>query len=348
MNKQASLRSVSDLEGRGLVPASLREEIEEVARRFSVAVTPGMADLMTGPPAGDPIAAQFVPTEQELLWSPEELDDPIGDEPFTPVRGIVHRYPDRVLLKPLHVCPVYCRFCFRREMVGPEGENLTRSELDAALAYIAGNANIFEVIVTGGDPFILSQRRLRQIMSALAGIEHVGAVRFHTRVPVVAPEIVTDDFVKSLAGPKAVFVALHANHVRELSPAARQACARLVDAGIPMVSQTVLLRGINDTAADLSALFRALVAMRIKPYYLHHGDLAKGTRHFRTTVAQGQDLMRALRGSLTGLAQPTYVLDIPGGHGKVPIGPAYVQRQDDGAYAVTDPQGRLHAYRDAT
>jgi lysine 2,3-aminomutase len=346
MNKHSSFRSVSDLEKRGLVPPSRRNEIEEVARRFSVAVTPAMADLMDGPPGEDPIAAQFVPTERELLWSPDELEDPIGDEAFTPVRGIVHRYLDRVLLKPLHVCPVYCRFCFRREMVGPEGENLTMRELEAALSYIAGNPDIFEVIVTGGDPFILSQRRLRHIVSSLGAIDHVGVIRFHTRVPVVAPETVTEDFVRSLAGPKAVFVALHANHVRELSPAARQACARLVDAGIPMVSQTVLLHGINDTAADLTALFRALVAMRIKPYYLHHGDLAKGTRHFRTTIAQGQDLMRSLRGALTGLAQPTYVLDIPGGHGKVPIGPAYAERTADGTYAVTDPKGKVHAYRD--
>ena len=344
MNTHSSLRSASDLEARGLISKSERIGIEEVARRFSVAVTPDMADLIGGPPQSDPIAAQFVPTKQELDWSPKELADPIGDEAFSPVRGIVHRYPDRVLLKPLHICPVYCRFCFRREMVGPSGENLTKAELDAALAYIAGSKDIFEVIVTGGDPFALSSRRIRQIVAALTAIEHIGVIRFHTRVPVVAPDLITQTFVESLASPKAVFVALHTNHASELTSAAQEACARLINAGIPMVSQTVLLRGVNDTPESLTALFRVLVSNRIKPYYLHHGDLAKGTSHFRTTIAKGQDLMRQLRGTLTGLAQPAYVLDIPGGHGKVPIGPGYVEEGVDGTYQVTDPYGDIHDY----
>jgi lysine 2,3-aminomutase len=187
MNKHSSLRSASDLEARGLVAPAERMAIEEVARRFSVAITPAMADLIAGPPDVDPIAAQFVPTARELVVSPEERADPIGDEAFSPVPGVVHRYPDRVLLKPLHVCPVYCRFCFRREMVGPEGEMLSATELEAALAYIAGNPAIFEVIVTGGDPFALSPRRIERIVAGLSAIEHVGVIRFHTRVPVVAP-----------------------------------------------------------------------------------------------------------------------------------------------------------------
>jgi lysine 2,3-aminomutase len=343
MNKHSSLRSASDLEVSGLVAPDERLAIEEVARRFSVAITPLMAELITGPPAEDPIAAQFVPSARELVFSSDELADPIGDEAFSPVPGIVHRYPDRVLLKPLHVCPVYCRFCFRREVVGPEGETLTSAELDSALAYIAANAAIFEVIVTGGDPFALSPRRIGRIVSALSAIEHVGVIRFHTRVPVVAPERVSAELVESLASDKAVFVALHANHARELTPAAREACGRLVKAGIAMVSQSVLLRGVNDTPEALDELFRALLRLRIKPYYLHHGDLAKGTGHFRTSIAQGQALMHRLRGTLTGLGQPTYVLDIPGGHGKVPIGPGYLEPTQDG-YVVTDPRGQRHDY----
>jgi lysine 2,3-aminomutase len=344
MNKHSSLRSASDLEAAGLVSPLERLDIEEVARRFSVAITPAMSDLIEGPPDQDPIAAQFVPTGHELTWSPDELSDPIGDDAFSPVKGIVHRYPDRVLLKPLHVCPVYCRFCFRREMVGPEGDMLGSGELDAALAYIAGNPAIFEVIITGGDPFALSPRRIGRIVRALSAIDHLGVIRFHTRVPVVVPERVTDELIESLDSPKGVFVALHANHARELTPAARVACTRLVKAGIAMVSQTVLLKGVNATAEELSDLFRALLGLRIKPYYLHHGDLAKGTGHFRTTIAEGQAVMRDLRGTLTGLGQPTYVLDIPGGHGKVPIGPGYLDDGENGP-VVTDPRGTRHDYR---
>lgn len=344
MNKHASLRNAADLEAAGLVSPLERLDIEEVARRYSVAITPAMTELIAGSPGEDPIAAQFVPSVNELVCSPDELVDPIGDEAFSPVKGIVHRYPDRVLLKPLHVCPVYCRFCFRREMVGPEGDSLTSGELDAALAYIAGNPAIFEVIITGGDPFALSPRRIGRIVKALSAIEHVGVIRFHTRVPVVAPERITAELVESLDSPKGMFVALHTNHVRELTPAAREACARLVQAGIAMVSQTVLLKGVNATADDLSALFRALLRLRVKPYYLHHGDLAKGTGHFRTTIAEGQAVMRDLRGTLTGLGQPTYVLDIPGGHGKVPIGPSYLQADEQG-YVVTDPRGGSHTYQ---
>ena len=199
-----------------------------------------------------------------------------------------------MLLKPLHVCPVYCRFCFRREMVGPNGlGTLTEAELDAALAYIARDPRIWEVVLTGGDPFALSSRRLGAIAARLAAIEHVRVLRIHTRVPVVQPHLVSDALVTALKRfCGAVFVALHANHPREFTPEARAACARLVDAGIPMVSQSVLLRGINDDSGTLEALMRAFVENRIKPYYLHQGDLAPGTSHLRTTIAEGQALMR--------------------------------------------------------
>ncbi|HEY2134654.1 MAG TPA: lysine-2,3-aminomutase-like protein, partial [Xanthobacteraceae bacterium] len=261
---------------------------------------------------------------------------------------IVHRYPDRALLKLVHICPVYCRFCFRREMVGPGGRPaLSQAELAAALAYIGSRPEIWEVILTGGDPLVLSARRLRGVVRALASIDHVKVVRLHTRVPVATPERVTADVARALKAPgRASYVVLHVNHPRELTPAARAACARFIDAGIPMLSQSVLLRGVNDDAATLGALMRALVESRIKPYYLHQGDLAPGTAHLRTTVGEGQDLMRALRGRYSGLCQPTYVLDIPGGAGKVPIGPNYISATDrrDSPYEVEDIEGRRHAY----
>jgi lysine 2,3-aminomutase len=263
----------------------------------------------------------------------------------SPVKGIVHRYPDRVLLKPLHVCPVYCRFCFRREKVGPGGEALSAAELAAALAYIRDHTEIWEVIVSGGDPLVASPRRLAALMRALGEIEHVKVVRFHTRVPVVAPERVTPDLVAALTVPgKATWLAIHANHPRELTNDARAALARLADAGIPLVSQTVLLAGVNDDPATLGSLMRAFVECRVKPYYLHHGDLAPGTGHFRTTIETGQALMRGLRGRVSGLCQPTYVLDIPGGHGKAPIGPTFLERDESAGWAVEDFNGRRHAY----
>lgn len=336
-----TLRDARSLTEAGLVPPERLPALEAVAARYAVAITPAVAALIDPANANDPIGRQFIPSPEELVASPGEDPDPIGDDVHSPVEGIVHRYPDRVLLKPTHTCAVYCRFCFRREVVGPEGlSNLTPAQLDAAVAYIAGRPEIWEVIVTGGDPFVLSPRRLGDLMDRLEAIAHVRIVRFHTRVPAVDPEAVTPELVAALKrSTKTVYVALHANHARELTPAARAACARIIDAGIPMLSQTVLLRGINDDAETLAALMRTFVELRIRPYYLHHGDHAPGTAHLRTTLAEGQAIMRALRGTLSGLAQPTYVLDIPGGHGKVPVGPSYV-----GADAVEDPNGAAHPY----
>jgi lysine 2,3-aminomutase len=253
-----------------------------------------------------------------------------------------------VLLKPVHVCAVYCRFCFRREVVG-QGRALSRDQLAAALDYIRAHSEIWEVVLTGGDPLVLAPRRLQEIVAALAAVPHVKVIRVHTRVPVVEPARVTPALVRALkARGKASYVVLHANHARELTPKARAACARLVDAGIPMLSQSVLLRGVNDDAAVLGELLRALVECRIKPYYLHHGDLAPGTSHWRTGIDEGQALMRSLRGRLSGLCQPTYVLDIPGGHGKSPIGPGYLARvggsNGTARYEVEDFNGRRHAY----
>lgn len=336
-----TLRNPAALAQAGLIEQARIPALDAVAARYAVAVTPAMAELIDAADPDDPLARQFLPQEGELIALPMESADPIGDFAYTPVEGVVHRYPDRVLLKLTHVCAVYCRFCFRREMVGPEGSRpLSAAALDKAIDYIAARPAIWEVILTGGDPLVLSPRRLRDAMGRLAAVDHVKVVRFHTRVPVVDPEAVTNELVQALrCGGKAVYVALHANHARELTQTARAACARIVDAGLPMISQTVLLKGVNDDPNSLEALLRALVESRVKPYYLHHGDLAPGTGHLRASIEDGQSVMRALRGRLSGLAQPTYVLDIPGGHGKVPVGPTYLQ--DD---CVIDPAGVEHAY----
>ncbi len=339
----ATLRTIADLAGHGLVRSDDQAALEAVAARYAVAVTPEMARLIDIADPDDPIARQFVPDSRELVSTPNESADPIGDARHEVVPGVIHRYPDRVLLKLTHACPVYCRFCFRREMVGPSSEQtLTPAKLDTALNYIATRPAIHEVILTGGDPFILSARRISHVTQRLSTIAHIQVIRWHTRVPVVDPGRVTPELVAALrAHDKAAFVAIHVNHAREFSEPARRAIARLVDSGIPLLSQTVLLKGINDDPETMAELLRACVANRIKPYYLHHADRAPGTSHFRTTIAEGQALMRALRGRLSGLAQPTYVLDIPGGVAKVPIGPGYLD--NDG---VRDPDGNAHSYVD--
>ena len=323
------------------------DPLNQVAARYAVAITPAMDALINPTDSNDPIAAQFTPDARELYTAPDERADPIGDEPHTPVKGVVHRYPDRCLLKLVHVCPVYCRFCFRREMVGPDGDGmLAGEELEAALAYIENQPGIWEVILTGGDPFLLSARRVREITQCLAAIAHVKIIRWHTRVPAVDPLRVTPDLVAALRAEGATtYVVLHANHPRELTEHARAAIARIVDAGVPMLSQSVLLKGVNDHADTLEALMRGLVEARVKPYYLHHLDKAPGTSHFRCSIAEGQALTQDLQQRASGLAQPTYVLDIPGGHGKASLAAPAVRESDEGCH-VRDREGAWRLYKD--
>jgi len=340
-----SVKSIDDLVSAGLVKAGSEPALDAVAEKYAIGITPSVLELIDPAHPYDPIARQFVPSAAELVTTPEERADPIGDLSHSPVDGIVHRYPDRVLLKAVHVCPVYCRFCFRREMVGPQGlGTLTARQLDMALGYVAAHPEIWEVILTGGDPLVLSPRRLAAIMERLATIEHVRIVRFHTRVPVVEPERINAEMVAALrASGKTTYLAVHANHPREFSAAAKAGLARLADGGIVLISQSVLLAGVNDDVETLAALMRAFVENRVKPYYLHHPDLAPGTSHFRVGIAEGQALVAALRGRISGLCQPTYVLDIPGGHGKADIGASAVAGSD-GCFTVRDWQGNSHAY----
>jgi len=343
-----TLKSPDDLVAAGLVAASRRGELEAVGARYAMALTPAVARLIDRNDPADPIARQYVPDARELVRDPAENSDPIGDALKSPLPGLVHRYRDRVLIKLVSVCAVYCRFCFRREMVGPGAGALGEADFAAALDYVRARPEIWEVVLTGGDPLMLSARRLAETTRALAAIPHVRVLRWHTRLPVAAPERVTKAMAEALTRghDKTVYVALHANHPRELTRQARAACRRLIDRGAAMVSQSVLLRGVNDDADTLEALMRAFVETRVKPYYLHHGDLAPGTAHLRTTVAEGQALMRELRRRLSGLALPTYVIDIPGAHGKVPIGPAYLAERPEGGYEIVDPEGIARAYED--
>lgn len=342
MNKK-TLRTLDTLVQHELINKKNLPDLEQVVEDFSLAVTDQMHQLIDKSDPSDPIAKQFIPSAQENHVSDLEKTDPIGDEVFTKVKGIVHRYPDRCLFMPVHVCPVYCRFCFRKEKVGASGATLTPEELDAALTYLEEHKDIWEVILTGGDPFILKPEYLKTLIEKINEIEHIEVIRIHTRVPVVDPERINPEMIAALKGEKPVYVLLHANHPNEFSPAAIKACAQLVDAGIPMLSQTILLKELNDNIEVLTQLMRCFIRNRIKPYYLHHPDLARGTQHFRTTIGKGQELMKQLRGKFSGLCQPVYVLDIPGGFGKVPVGPNYVTGDED-EYLVEDYLGNVHKY----
>ena len=313
---------------------------QAVTDRYDFRTTPYLESLLRGRATDDPLARQFLPDERELHALSYETADPIGDTPYSPVKGIVHRHPDRVLLKAAHSCPVYCRFCFRREMIGSKGDALVGSELDTAIDYVARHPEIWEVILTGGDPLSLSRRRLADILSRLASIPHVSVLRIHSRVPVLAPRMLDESYARALVQAIPVYLAIHANHPDEITADVAAAVERLAACGIVLLGQTVLLKGVNDDVAVLDSLFRRLVRLKVRPYYLHHPDLAPGTSHFRVPIEAGQALMRALRGQLSGLCLPTYVLDIPGGFGKVPIGPAYVgAKPASGPREVLDHQG---------
>jgi lysine 2,3-aminomutase len=333
------------LEQAGLLTEEEAARLEPVAERYSVALSKSLIDIIRRDPHG-PVARQYMPNALELETSPAERADPIGDDPHSPVRGVVHRYPNRVLLMPLEVCAVYCRFCFRREKVGQEGHGILSAEdMAKALGYIRDTPAIREVIITGGDPFVLSERRLNTIFQALNDIDHVKIIRVHTRLPVADPAKLAEDLYASLARClKPVYVVVHINHADEMTPAMDRAFERLRRAGCILLSQSVLLKGVNDSVMALAALFQGLVERGVKPYYLHHPDLAPGTGHFRVAPEVGQDLVRAVRAQISGLAMPTYVLDIPGGYGKVPIGESHLARTDVGGYAVVDVHGVVHDY----
>ncbi len=291
------------------------------------------------------IARQYIPSAEEAIIAPDELSDPIGDEAHSPVKGIVHRYPDRALYKITNICAVYCRYCFRKDMIGVNADHLKADDHKEALAYLQNTPQIWEVILTGGDPLVLSAKKLRATLDELENIPHIQVLRIHTRLPLSNPQAITNELCEALTRNKALYIALHINHADELTPEVITAIKKLHKTGAVLLSQSVLLKGVNDNAETLEQLFRALVALKIKPYYLHHADYAKGTSHFRTTIAEGQAIMRDLQGRISGLCQPHYMLDIPGGHGKIPLTPPYIAPLENGAYEVTDYQRQKHTYK---
>jgi lysine 2,3-aminomutase len=266
------------------------------------------------------LAAQVIPSIAEASIAAQELADPIGDEVFSPVAGLTHRYPDRVLIKITYQCAVYCRFCFRRHKVSHSEENLSFEALAGAYDYVEKNPQIKELIFTGGDPLVLTDTRLEQHLVRADEIDHLESIRFHTRVPLVLPERVTPTLCERLAQMhKLPWIVIHCNSASELTPAALEAVARLRRAGLPLAAQSVLLKGVNDSEEALEQLFRGLFRNGVKPYYLHYPDLARGTNHFRIPLERAMGMLSGLRGRLPGLALPQLTVDIPGGHGKIAV-----------------------------
>ncbi|KXV26306.1 lysine-2,3-aminomutase-like protein [Gluconobacter japonicus] len=339
-SKRRVLRTPSDLIQAGLAPEAALNTLDAVASQFATAIPPSFQALIEAP--DDPIGRQVIPDARELSTQPYETLDPIGDDALSPIKGIVHRYEDRALLKPLLICPLYCRFCFRREHVGPDGGLLSDTELEDALDWVRTHPAIREIILTGGDPLMLAPRRLQHIVQSLSAIPHIETIRIHSRVPVADPTRITPELLDAMETDRAMWVVAHINHAREMTAEARTAIRSILGRAIPVLSQSVLLRGVNDTEESLEALLRALVTARVKPYYLHHLDAAPGTSHFHVPIEEGRALLARLRGRVTGLAWPTYVLDIPGGKGKVPLGPDYLVAGNDGK--VRSPKGEIASF----
>lgn len=343
--KNKTLRTTDELLKAGYIPEHQKDTLQELAKYYAISIPPAFQNIITHP--NDPIGRQVIPNPAEKIIQSYENTDPIGDDALSPVKGIVHRYEDRALLKPLLICPLYCRFCFRREHVGPDGGILSDHDLEKAFQWIESHPKIGEIILTGGDPFMLSPRRMKLIIARLSSIAHITTIRIHTRVPFAAPERVTDAFLTSLETDRALWVAVHANHAQEFTSESKNALKKILQYGIPLLSQSVLLKNINDNIEALEALLRAFVKARVKPYYLHHLDAAPGTSHFHVPVEEGHKLLQALRGRVTGLAWPTYVLDIPQGKGKVPLGPHYLPQPQTASpeKEIYAPDGHAYKFR---
>ncbi|RUU44009.1 KamA family radical SAM protein [Mesorhizobium sp. M6A.T.Ce.TU.002.03.1.1] len=341
---RAGVRHVRDLDSLPLSPAE-RAAAQAAATRHKVRIPKAYLDLIDWSDPADPIRAQVIPSPEELAEQEGELDDPIADHAFSPVPRLTHRHADRVLLFPTYQCAVYCRFCFRKESLTSIGRGYTREALEPAFAYIEAHPEIREVILTGGDPLSLPDKALAEIHARIEAVPHVRLLRIHTRVPVALPSRVTPGLVRSLQGRLMVTVVTHFNHAREITDAAEQACRTLRQAGFVLLNQSVLLKGVNDTVEVLEELCRELMyRLGVKPYYLHHGDLARGMAHRRTTIAEGQALASALRARLSGICNPVYVLDLPDGGGKVPLGPSYVEAQDGESWRIRGQDGEVRAY----
>lgn len=321
-----------------------KQEISTCLKKFRMAITPYYASLMDADNPDCPIRRQAVPSIKETIILPYEMADPLDEERDSPVQNIVHRYPDRVLFIVTRMCSMYCRHCTRRRMVGEEDEIISDEEIDKAVEYINSHKQIRDVLISGGDPLTMSDDRLEKILAKVRAIDHVEVIRIGTRVPVVMPMRITPELLSMLKKYSPIWINTHFNHPKEITPYSAKACGDIVDAGIPLGNQSVLLRGINDNVDTMKELLTKLVKIRVRPYYLYQCDLSQGLGHFRTRVETGIDIMRNLTGYISGYAVPKFVIDSPHGGGKVPINPEYVISIDDKEVVMRNYSGDIYTY----
>jgi len=321
-----------------------REGVVLAGKKLALAITPYFFNLIDRADPNCPIRRQVVPRVEETTTAPWELTDPCDEDERMPVPGLVHRYPDRVLFLVTDRCASYCRYCTRSRVVSGVGEQHLETDFTAAIEYIRQHTEVRDVLLSGGDPLLLSDERLEHLLSQLRAIPHVEFLRIGSRIPIFLPQRITPDLCAMLKKFHPLWMSIHTNHPREATAEARDACARLADAGIPLGNQTVLLRGVNDDPAVMKSLMHKLLMMRVRPYYIYQCDLVRGTHHLRTSVRKGIEIIEALRGHTTGYAVPQYVIDAPGGGGKVPIGPITVVAHDNQRVLIRNHEGELYEY----
>lgn len=324
-----------------------KADIAECLKQFRMAITPYYASLIDPNDPNDPVRQQCVPSIRETCPCENDMADPLNEDADSPVPHLVHRYPDRVLFLSTLQCSMYCRHCTRRRMVGEEDKAITEKEFERVLKYIRDHTEVRDVLISGGDPLTMSDEKLEHLISEIRKIEHVEVIRIGTRVPVVMPMRITPELTAMLKKYHPLWINTHFNHPHEITPDSRQACERLVDAGIPLGNQSVLLRGVNDNSATMKELLLKLVQMRVRPYYLYQCDMSRGISHFRTPVDTGINIMHDLTGNISGFALPKYVIDAPGGGGKVPVGYNYVISKDDQEVVLENYEGKIYKYPQA-
>ena len=320
------------------------EGVKRASGRLSLAITPYWATLIDPEDPNCPLRRQAVPVISESIISPHEMVDPCAEDRDSPAAHLVHRYPDRVLLLATEQCAMYCRHCTRRRLVGESRESNFPSRFDAAVEYIKSNKKIRDVLISGGDPFILEDEEVESLIQKIRSISHIEFLRIGTRVPVTLPQRITEKLVTMLKNYAPIWISIHFNHPKEITKRCKIACDMLADAGMPLGSQTVLLKGINDRPFIMKKLMHELLQIRVRPYYIYQCDPVRGTQHFRTPVAVGINIMEKLRGHTSGYAVPTYVIDGPGGGGKVPVGPNYILSQAKGKYVLRNYKGKIYTY----
>jgi lysine 2,3-aminomutase len=320
--------------------------VESCTSRFRIALTPYYADLIARQGKDGPLWRQAVPSTSELDEVPGLASDPLGEEGDSPVEGLLHRYEDRALMLLTDRCGIYCRYCNRRRRARGAENDLSPQQVDRCIAYLKDHSAVREVILSGGDPLTWSDARLEDLLEKLRGLPSIEIIRIGSLMPVVLPYRVTEDLCRILKKYQPLFLNVHVNHPAELSPEMREACEKLADAGIPLGSQTVLLKGINDDPLILQQLFRKLLTFRIRPYSLYHADPVQGTEHFRTSIERGRAIMEYLTANTSGMAMPHYVLDAPGGLGKIPICTDYVEGRENGGVMLRSPEGERVSYVD--